>query len=285
MQNTSNDRAFSSIDFVGQCLVDEERTMVFQKAIKAKVKRSDVVLGLGTGSGVMALYAGRFGAKKVFAIEFDPFIASLAKAVFKANRSLAKKLALLVKDARTVSFPKKTKFDLVISEMLTTGMVDEPQVKAINNLHAKRLVDASTRFIPERQDTFIALASADYFLFGVNTTIILHLWKWHNWRKLKLKEMSSPSLLNSIRFNEVNKEKCTATIEVTSRRAGTVNSLYLTSKSVLSEGITIGDTEALNAPMLIPLKKAKRVSPGQKVRVKVTYTFGGGYERFVVDIL
>ncbi len=285
MQDTNDDKAFSSIDFVGQCLVDEERTNAFRKAIRATVKKNDIVLDLGTGSGVMALYAAKAGAKKVFAIEFDPFVASIAKKIFQANQSIMKKLSLLLEDARTVSFPRKVKFDVVISEMLTTAMIDEPQVKAINNLHAKGLVNTSTQFIPERHDTFIALAHTNYAWFGVSTAMILHLWKWHNWSKLKLKMMSTPTLLNSISFKEINKEKFTATVEMIAQRAGTVNSLHLTSKSILSEGIVVGDTEALNAPMLIPLKKVKQVVLNQKVCVKVAYIFGGGYGSFKADIL
>lgn len=285
MENTSGDKAFSSIDFVGQCLVDEERTLAFQNAIKAKVKKNNTVIDMGTGSGIMAMFATKAGAKKVFAMEFDPFVASIAKKIFRANQSLSKKISLLIEDARTVCFPTKVKFDVVISEMLTTAMIDEPQVRAINNLHAKGLVDSSTRFIPERQDTFATLTHADYSLFGVATPMILHLWKWHNWSKLKLKMMSAPVLLNSVSFKEINKEKFTALIEIIARRTGSVNGLYLTSKSILSKGIVVGDTEAMNAPMLIPLKKTKIVALNQKVRVRVAYTFGGGYENFRVDIL
>lgn len=285
MKNTSDDKAFSSIDFVGQCLVDKERTLAFQKAIKAKVKKNDTVIDMGTGSGIMTLFSAKAGAKKIFAIEFDPFVASIAQKIFRANQSLTKKISLLIEDARIVSFPSKVKFDVVISEMLTTAMIDEPQVRAINNLHAKGLVDSSTRFIPERQDTFATLAHADYSLFGVATPMILHLWKWHNWSKLKLKMMSTPVRLNSISFNESNKENFTATIEIIARRAGSVNGLYLTSKSILSEGIVVEDTEAMNAPMLIPLKQIKKVVLNQKVRVKIAYILGGGYENFSVDIL
>ena len=285
MQKTSEDKAFSSIDFVGQCLTDEDRITAFQKAIKAKVKQNDTVLDLGTGSGIMALFAARFGAKKVFAVEFDLFIASLAKKIFQANQSLNRKFSLLIKDARTISFPKKTKFDVVISELLTTGMVDEPQVRAINNLHAKSLVSSSTRFIPERQDTFISLVRVDYQWFGINAPMILHLWRWHNWKNLKLQIMSKPTLLNSISFDQINKERFATVLEVMAHQSGAVNALYLTSKSILSKGVTVEDTEALNAPMLIPLKKAKQVTQNQKVKIKVRYIFGGGYGNFRAEVL
>ena len=51
---TEEDKAFSSVDFVGQCLVDEERTLSFQKAINKVVKKNHIVLDIGTGSGIQA---------------------------------------------------------------------------------------------------------------------------------------------------------------------------------------------------------------------------------------
>ena len=180
METTAEDRAFSSIDFVGQCLVDEERTRAFQKAIKEKLKKGDVALDLGTGSGIMALSAEKAGAKKVYAVEYDPFVASIAKAIFKENNININKIALLVKDARSLTLSANTKFDVVISEMLTTGMVDEHQVTAITNLHTKGLVKPTTVFIPEKQETYVALGYANHRWLGLATPMILHLWRWHN---------------------------------------------------------------------------------------------------------
>ena len=160
----NNNEVFSSIDLVGQCLVDEERTKVFHKAIKNVVNKTSTVLEMGTGSGIMVLSAVKSGAKKVIAVEIDPHIASIAQNNFKINNYLDK-ISVYIEDATKFNL-SNTKFDVVISEMLATGMIDEHQVEAINNLHNKKMVDDSTIFIPQRQDTFVTFVNVNFIFFG-----------------------------------------------------------------------------------------------------------------------
>ena len=273
-----DDQIFSSIDFVGQCLVDEKRIISFRKAIRQKIKRNDVVLDLGTGSGILAAMAAKAGARKVFAIEYDPFVADIAKNIFRKN-DLHNTVTVLKHDARKLSFKGKIAFNAILAEMLTTGMVDEHQVAAINNLHLRKLIDDSTVFIPERQETYAALAHTTYSLYGLKTPMILHLWRWHNWRKLSLKKITRPILLNSVDFRKTNPDKFNSIIEFTALSSGEINAIYLTSISVLAKNITVSDTEALNAPMLIPIEK-RRVTKDDIIRLRISYAFGGGYGTF-----
>lgn len=275
---TEKDKAFSSIDFIGQCLVDDERTLAFQKAIKKTVKKGDTVVDLGTGSGIMALSAAHAGAKKIYAVEFDPFVTELVKKSIALNR-FKKNINLLISDARKLRFAKKIKFNVVISEMLTTGMVDESQIQAINNLHNKKMVDDLTVFLPSRHDTHISLVNTNFTMFGLKIPMILHLWKWHKWSNLKIIKMTDKLILNSIYFNKNNNEKFDATITFEAKRSGIINSLYLTSRTFLTNKLFLNDTEALNAPMLVPIQK-KSVKKNQKIKLRISYVFGGGYEKF-----
>lgn len=272
------DRAFSSIDFVGQCLVDKERTLAFQKIINKVVKKNHIVLDLGTGSGIMALSAAKAGAKKVYGVEFDPFIAEIAKTAISLNK-FNRKVSILINDVRTLHFPKKTKFNVVISEMLTTGMVDESQVQAINNLHDKKLVDDSTVFLPSRQDTHISLVNANFTIFGLKIPMVLHLWKWHKWSNLKIKNITNQLLLNSIYFSKRNDRKFDIVLTFDAKKTGKVNGLYLTSRIFLTDKLFLDDTEALNAPMLVPIPE-KSVRLGQKIKLKISYISGGSYKNF-----
>ncbi len=100
-----HDEAFSSIDLVGQCLIDEPRSLAFEKAIKKVVKSNHTVLDAGTGSGIMALFAARAGAKKVFALEYDPYVSSIATQNFKNNSfGIAEFYAWLAKKCKVVYY-------------------------------------------------------------------------------------------------------------------------------------------------------------------------------------
>jgi predicted RNA methylase len=275
------DKAFSSIDIVGQCLVDTKRTEAFQKAISATVKGGDEVLELGTGSAILAMFAVKAGAKKVTAIEFDPYIALLAKTNIQAN-NLESVIDIKIEDARTISFDNK--FDVVISEMLTTGVVDEFQVQAINNLYEKNLVTERTKFIPERHDTFVELVNIKDVFFGFKIPMVLHLWRWHNWRSLKMKKMSSMKLVNSLDFKTKFNENFVGNIDFDIKKSGIINGICLTSVSVLSRNIILKDTDALNAPVFIPLHE-KHVVKGSNLTLKICYTFGAGFANFKADIV
>ena len=226
----------------------------------------------------MALLATKAGAKKVIAVEIDKLVAQTTQNAIAMNK-FRDKMSLLIEDAQTCVFPKNLKFNIVISEMLTTGMVDESQIRAINNLHINNNINNSTIFLPCRQDTFVTLSNANFTFFGVKLPIILHLWKWHNWSKLKLKKMTSQLVLNSICFNQKNQEKFKATLDFEVKKSGVINSLYLSSRTFLTDKIFIGDTEALNAPMLIPVSE-RPVKKGDKIKLDISYIFGNGYEKF-----
>lgn len=276
-----DDKAFSSIDIVGQCLVDTKRTEAFQKAIFSVVKKGDTVLDLGTGSAILALFAAQAGAQKVSAVEFDSFVAAVAKKNCEQN-SFGSVVDIVVHDARTVSFDNK--FDVVLCEMLTTGVVDEFQVQAINNLYDKNLVTPNTQFIPKRHDTFVTLVSSNTTFFGVKTSMIVHLWKWHNWRSFNMKNMSETVLVNSLDFKSVFPEKFSKTLELPIRKSGTINGICLTSISTLTDKIILKDTDALNAPVFVPLSERK-VQKGEKIKLCFSYTFGGGFQNLKAEIV
>ena len=58
----------------GQMISDRVRLDAYSEALRRTIKPGSAVLDLGTGPGIMALLACRFGARKVYAIEADPVI-------------------------------------------------------------------------------------------------------------------------------------------------------------------------------------------------------------------
>ena len=59
---------YSILDY-GDMVNDRARTAPFVEALRQAVKPGDVVLDIGTGAGIFALLACRFGAARVYAVE------------------------------------------------------------------------------------------------------------------------------------------------------------------------------------------------------------------------
>jgi len=275
------DETFSSIDLITQCLTDEKRTLKFKQAIEEMVKPGDIVLDSGTGSSVLALFAARAGAKQVIAVEYDPYVAKLAQQNI-VNNGYENVIQIVLGDVRQLHLEKGIQFDVVLMEMLTTGMVDEYQVWAINNLHEKGFIKDSTIFIPKRQDTFIALTEMDFSTYGLTMRMVRHLWEGFPAGRLKLLTSTEP--LNSISFDKKNPTTFSWKDTFEIKKSGTLNSLYLTSKTILNDIIKIGDTLSLNAPVVVPLEKDYAVKKGDRVECLINYQFGNGYRNFMAGI-
>jgi len=275
------DETFSSIDLITQCLTDEKRTLKFKQAIEEAVRQGDVVLDAGTGSSVLALFAARAGAKRVIAVEFDPWVAKLAQQNV-INNGYEDVIQIIVGDVRQLHLEEKIQFDVVIMEMLTTGMVDEHQVVAINNLHKNGFVKDSTVFVPKRQDTFIALSGMNFTSYGLIMRMIRHLWEPFPIGEFAFLTDTVP--LNSIFFDSQNSTDFLWENTFQIKRSGTLNSIYLTSKTILNDTIEVDDTLALNAPVVVPLEKDCVVQKGDRVECSINYQFGNGYRNFKADV-
>src|SRR5438067_1549827 len=80
-----------------------------QRSTRGRVRSPDkesTLLDLGTGSGILALAAARFGAKRVIAIDHDPIAISTARA--NARRNKIENIDFRVVDLRRSKFPRKS---------------------------------------------------------------------------------------------------------------------------------------------------------------------------------
>jgi hypothetical protein len=102
-------------------LADRTRTRAFVAAIRRTVRPGDVVVDLGTGSGVLAIAAARAGAARVYAIEASQ-IADLAERLFAAN-GVADRVTLLRGYSTSVEIPERA--TVLVSETLGNEPLSE----------------------------------------------------------------------------------------------------------------------------------------------------------------
>ncbi len=65
-------------------LIDPARVSAFERAISEVVKPGDVVLDLGSGTGILGLFALKVGASRVYAIDGSG-LTQLSREIFAAN--------------------------------------------------------------------------------------------------------------------------------------------------------------------------------------------------------
>ena len=142
-------RGFAAPEVHISMLNDRARTAGFLTAIQETVKPGDVVVDVGTGTGVLAIAAARAGARHVYAIEASS-IGQLAKLMFEAN-GLADRITLLEGRSSQIDLPEKA--DVLISEIIGSEPLREQVLETF--LDARfRYLKPGARYLPERLSVF-----------------------------------------------------------------------------------------------------------------------------------
>lgn len=100
-------------EFHDVMLGDTVRMNAFKIAIQSQVKEGDVVLDLGTGTGILAKIALEAGASKVYGIEFNKDILDVAR---KDLKKFGNRFVPILGNSINVELPERV--DVVISETI-----------------------------------------------------------------------------------------------------------------------------------------------------------------------
>lgn len=147
MASTQN-QYWSMTEGVFNCLIDAERTKAFKQAVQNTVRKGDVVADLGSGSGILAMFAADAGARKVYAVEIDKRNTRTLRDTFAVN-GYEDRIVVLEGDATKIKLPEKV--DVIIAEMVATGLIEELQIPAMNNTLAsakKSVQQVATASLP-----------------------------------------------------------------------------------------------------------------------------------------
>ena len=130
-------------------LHDTRRTGDYLAAIGRAVRPGDVVLDIGTGSGVLAIAAARAGARQVYAVEASD-IAEVAERVFAANQ-VKDRVTLVAGWSRTIDLPEPA--DVLVSEIIGNEPFEEEILETTLDAR-RRLLKHGARLIPHALTLF-----------------------------------------------------------------------------------------------------------------------------------
>lgn len=139
-------------------LNDTERNSKYKAAIKKAIQnRNQVsVLDIGTGTGLLALYASENGANNIWACEQSPLMCHLAAKAFQKN-GCEDRIKLIPKHSNELNADTDLngKVDLIVTETMDCGVFGEGLLQTL--IHAKEhLLKTTGSIIPGRVKLFIA---------------------------------------------------------------------------------------------------------------------------------
>lgn len=214
------------------CLFDTKRTSAFKRAIKKTVRPGDVVVDAGSGTGVLAMFAADAGAKKVFALELDENNAKVLQRIFAAN-GYGDRIRVIQGDATTLKLPENV--DVIVCEMIATGLIEELQVPVMNNM--LRYVNPGYRVVLEQYHCHAELVRQKNDYYGKRFDILRY--EFPDKVSLRSTILSNRVTYQRINFSQpVGDDPVAAHLEFTARQGGRVNGLRLSATTQFYGGGT-----------------------------------------------
>lgn len=171
----SDPGSFDAADVHIRMLNDYRRTAAYQAALFETVTPDDVVVDVGTGTGVLAATAALAGAKHVYAIERTSNMPKLARKFFEAN-GVADRITILEGDSAQIELPEKA--DIMVSEIVGNDPLAENIIPTTNDA-VRRLLKPNARLIPGRLKIFALPVSVPEDLLNkrIFTPELVRKWK------------------------------------------------------------------------------------------------------------
>jgi protein arginine N-methyltransferase 1 len=140
----SNREIFSKYGEQERMLYDKQRMQFYHDIIQRHVEDGDVVVDLGTGTGILAAFASWQGARKVYAIDHSKII---EQARILAEHNKLKNVEFLSVNSREFSVSEPV--DTIIHEQMGDVLFDEDMVANVIDMR-DRLLKEGGKILPAR---------------------------------------------------------------------------------------------------------------------------------------
>lgn len=195
LYSLQNAKDFSDLQEHEIMVADTIRVDSYHQAIKRYVKPGDIVLDLGTGTGILSLFAAQQNPEKIYAIDHSEFI------------EVAKKIAIL-NNIDKIEFIKESSFffnpienvDVILHEQVGDDLFEEDMLENILDLK-ERILKKDGIILPGKFELYIEPVSLK------ETYRVPFIWEQHlhgiDFRRLKNDPIIQPYKLKDYGFTNI----------------------------------------------------------------------------------
>ena len=277
---------YTVIDYGGM-IRDKVRMEPYVSALRKNVNSDSVVLDLGTGTGIFAVLACKFGARKVYAIEPNEAI-QLAREIARDNQC-ADRISFIEDLSTNVSLPEKV--DVIISDLRG--------VLPISDNHIKSIVDARTRFlqpdgvlIPQKDTLWAAVVtspelyspssevwSLDTYGIDLRAGLRYVMNTWNRGTVSPEQMLTLPQRWAELDYSTITDNNVDAHLSWIVTRGGLAHGVVAWFDTILSEGIGFSNAPGGGAEVygsaFLPWTEPTSLVEGDIVEAKISASFVG----------
>ncbi|NUM73584.1 50S ribosomal protein L11 methyltransferase [candidate division KSB1 bacterium] len=271
---------YSIFDY-GDMIVDRVRMEAYTQAVRQAVKPGAIVIDLGAGSGLFTLLACKFGAARVYAIEYNNAI-QVAREMAAAN-GYADRITFIQELSTRVSLPERA--DVIISDLRGVLPLLEQHIPSLLDAR-ERLLAPGGVLIPQRDTLWAALLSAPahyerHFrpwqddLFGLNTQACSRLLA-NAWRRVDITAeelLVEPQCWATLDYRTVREPNLTGELNWKIASPGTAHGLGLWFDATLADGVQFsnapGNPKMIYGRAYFPWPQPVELAAGDEVVVRV----------------
>ena len=268
----------------GQMITDRRRMEAYAAALRRAIEPGTTVVDLGTGTGILALLACRYGAGTVYAIEASDTI-EVARDIARVN-GLADRIQFI--HGRSTEVTLSGAADVIVSDLRGVLPLFEHHIPSIADARRRFLKPGGT-LIPGRDVVWLAVATApdlyepyvtpwaqnDHgFDLGVVRSLVTNGWRKCRARASQL--LLEPRPWAMLDFATIEHTEVTGDVTWVAPEAGTAHGLVVWFDTALGPDVSLsnapGAPDAIYGQAFFPLSDPVALAAGDTVSVSLTAT-------------
>ena len=277
-------------------LHDEVRTSSFLRAILDVVRPGDVVLDIGSGTGILALFACLAGARHVYAVEQGSVI-EVARQVCQDN-GFGDRVTFINQGSNDVELSERA--DVLVTETIGNAAYDEGILGWVQDAR-ERLLHPGARMIPNNIELIAAPVKSplDFDLvrdwrmdlFGFDFSAIRNIMaKKIIWTQLSEKALLGiPAMVTRVELDQVVNTEIIGDVQLEITKNGWLHGLCVWFSAELIPGLFLSNEPPSRVPSwsqgFLPLRQPVLVHSGDRIQARIASNANGASWSWEVDYL